>query len=265
MQSVVGRTCLVVGVLLGCLAMPAGAGAVTFTGTSGSLSASADFEISGTNLVVTLSNAGGDVLVPADILTGVFWSGASGLTPTSAVVQNYGLPGGSTVVLGSGTVAVAGGNVGGEWAYAASIAGPGGADQGISSSGLGLFGAGNFGGPDLLGPPSGAVDGAQYGITSAADNAATGNPSILGETMIKSVVVLTLAGIAADFDLSQISNVSFQYGTALTEPNVSGVCTGLCGPPEPIAGVPLPGALPLFVSGLAGMGVIGWRRRRKAA
>jgi hypothetical protein len=35
-------------------------------------------------------------------------------------------------------------------------------------------------------------------------------------------------------------------------------------PPNPITDVPIPAALPLFVSGLAGMGLIGWRKRRKA-
>jgi hypothetical protein len=34
---------------------------------------------------------------------------------------------------------------------------------------------------------------------------------------------------------------------------------------DPIAPVPIPAALPLFVSGLGVMGLLGWRRRRKAA
>ena len=30
------------------------------------------------------------------------------------------------------------------------------------------------------------------------------------------------------------------------------------------SGVPLPGALPLFATGLAALGLLGWRRKRKA-
>lgn len=33
----------------------------------------------------------------------------------------------------------------------------------------------------------------------------------------------------------------------------------------PVAATPLPAALPLFATGLAGMGVLGWRKRRKVA
>ncbi len=37
------------------------------------------------------------------------------------------------------------------------------------------------------------------------------------------------------------------------------------GASAPVAAIPLPAALPLFGTALAGMGFIGWRRRRKAA
>ena len=33
----------------------------------------------------------------------------------------------------------------------------------------------------------------------------------------------------------------------------------------PVSTVPLPGALPLFASGLAGLGLLGWRRKKAAA
>jgi hypothetical protein len=31
-----------------------------------------------------------------------------------------------------------------------------------------------------------------------------------------------------------------------------------------VSNIPLPGALPLFATGLAGLGLLGWRRKRKA-
>jgi len=33
--------------------------------------------------------------------------------------------------------------------------------------------------------------------------------------------------------------------------------------PDPPAAVPLPGALPLFATGLGALGLLGWRRKRK--
>lgn len=64
---------------------------ITFSATVGSRSASATFDTSGTDLIVTVSNtATGDVLVPVDVLTAVFFNVAGGplsLTRTSAVVD----------------------------------------------------------------------------------------------------------------------------------------------------------------------------------
>src|SRR5690349_13258057 len=85
-------------------------GTITLTGSAGSLSASARFENLGGNLVVTLTNtSGNDVLVPADVLTSLFFDISTGetLTPVSALL------GGATVFYGPN----GGGNVGGEWAY----------------------------------------------------------------------------------------------------------------------------------------------------
>ncbi len=193
----------------------AGVDPLTFICSSGSLAASAKFEQVGPNIVVTLTNTSpSDVLVPVDVLTGVFFDidGVALLVPTSALL------GTSVVFFGPD----GGGNVGGEWAYASGLAGPNGATEGISSAGLGLFGGSNFGGANLQGPA--AVNGLQYGITSAGDNTATGNAPVTGgNALIKNQVVFTLAGTG----LTSVSNVSFQYGTALDEPNV------FCRPPVP--------------------------------
>lgn len=218
---------------------------VTFTGTLGSLASSATFDTSGNNLVVTLTNIStADVLIPSDVLTAVFFDSGATLTPQSALLNA-----GSTVFFGSD----GGGNVGGEWAYGSGLAGaPGGATQGISSSGFGLFGAGNFNGPDL--EPPAAVDGVQYGITSAGDNPATGNAAVTGNNaLIQNSVVFTLSGLPAGFDpFASISHVSFQYGTALTEPNI---------PPD----VPEPGFYGILMAGLSGLVFMSWRRRKEMA
>ncbi|HKV99486.1 MAG TPA: XDD4 family exosortase-dependent surface protein [Vicinamibacterales bacterium] len=202
----------------------ASASAITFTGTSGDKAASVTFDTIGTNLVVTLSNTSMiDANVPTDILTGVFFdiNGVGSLTPLSAI-----LPAGS-LVTGNGGLTDAGNSVAGEWAYKSGLSAPHGASEGISSSGLGLFGP-----PDrfdtssnLQGPET--PDGIQYGITTHGDNPATGNGGIgngglTDPGLIRWQVVFTLSGLTAGFDpsaIGSITNVSFQYGTSLTEPN----------------------------------------------
>ena len=98
--------------------------------------AEVNFEALSGNLIVTLTHEDtNDVLYPIEVLTGVFFTvdGDPTLTPVSAI-----LPTGSTVLFGGYPT---GGNVGGEWAYVDGLIGaPGGADEGISSTGLGLFG-----------------------------------------------------------------------------------------------------------------------------
>lgn len=211
----------------------------TFTATSGNLSAQATFDVVGSDLQITLSNISmDDVLVPADILTGVFFD-ISGSAMTLGRVSAV-LASGSTVAFGTTDP---GNVVGGEWGFKGGMTGPRGAAYGISSSGLGLFGPGDvFPGSNLQGPTN--PDGLQYGITSAGDNLATGNSPVTGENaLIKHAVVFKLSGAGSNFDLSRIGNVNFQYGTDLSEPNIT---------------VPAPSA-----AALMGLGAAASLRRRR--
>ncbi len=227
---------LVVGLIAVFLGFAGVAGAMTVTATSGNLAAEAIFTQSGSDLVVKLSNTSTyDVMNPAEVLTALFFTinGAT-LTPVSAVLAP-----GSTTYFGPTNS-----NVGGEWAYASGL--------GISSTGLGLFGSGNFNGPNLQGPNS--VDGLQYGLTSAGDNLSTGNAAVTGGfALTQNSVVFTLSGLPTDYDFSKITNISFQYGTALTEPNL---------PPDNHK-VPEPGTLMLLGSGLLGLGFFGRKKFAK--
>lgn len=229
---------LIVTALTASISSLAAADSVTFSASQGNLAASATFENTGTNLTVTLTNtSAADVLVPADVLTCLFFDvngAALNLTPVSAVLGP-----GSTVLFG---VSDPGGVVGGEWEWEESFGSPAprGADYGIGSSGLGLFGSGeDFPGTNLQGPES--PNGLQYGMVSAGDNSATGNAPVTGDNaLIKNQVIFTLSGLPVDFNVNSITNVNWQYGTALTEPNI----------PEPST---------LALLGLAGLAVL--RRR----
>jgi hypothetical protein len=236
---------------LGLLGHDAQAAPITISASNGSLAASATFEVVGGDLQITLTNTStADVLVPADVLTAVFFDIQSlgALTPVSAVL------GGSQVFYGA---APGDGIVGGEWAYVSGLVGaPGGATEGISSSGLGgVFGNPTFPGNNLAGP--GGLDGLQYGILSAGDDTSTGNGGITGSGgLVKNSVVFTLSGIPGGFDpsaLGMITNVSFQYGTALYEPNIRTREDNL---------VPEPGLLSLFGAALT---FGGYRLRRRQA
>ena len=230
---------------------PGTASAVLWTGSNGTLEATADFTFSGGTLTVVLTNvSSADVTIGSQILTALFFSidTSATLTPVSAILTNFGGPGASTVFYDPDGQP-AGGVVGGEWAYKTGLSGaPQGVNAGISSEAFSnRFGIADlFPGPNLAGPL--APNGEQYGILSAGDNAATGNVSVNGQGgMIKNSVTFQLSGATAD-DLASIKDVSFQYGRLLTNPNLVGNL------------VPEPSTALLVAAGLVALAV----RRRSA-
>ena len=193
------------------------ANALLFTTAPGAMAASADFTILPGNLLqVTLTNTGtGDPAAPGNILSALFFNLAGDplLSRDSAV-----LGAGSTVIHGpTPSTNPTPNGVGGEWAYnnTQSVFG---ANEGISSAGFGVFGVGDrFPGNNLQGPDS--VNGIQYGITTAFDTPGNDNTGI-SVGLIQNQVVFTLDNFTGS--LADISHVSFQYGTALTETNIPG-------------------------------------------
>lgn len=244
MPQTLARVATIMLLLHVALARGAEASPITFFYSSGGTrSASATFEVVAGNLQVTLTNtSAADALVPADILTAIFFdiTGSPTLSRDSAVLGS-----GSSVTNGGTTDA--GGGVGGEWAFAdvssfSSIV-PGFASYGIGSAGFGVFGPGDlFPGSNLSGPIS--PDGIQYGITSAGDNPATGNMPLLTQPLIRNAVVFTLGGVAPNFDPSLgITNLTFVYGTSL-----------------PV--IPEPASVLMFGAGLGLIGLLCRRRWR---
>jgi len=237
------------------VALPLMAAAITFSASDATRSASVNFEVIGGELVVTLTNTSpNDAAVTTDILTAVFFTAkgdplftktSAGLTPGSTTTA---YPSGT----GSGTNAT---GVGSEWAYLNNLS-VFGQNEGLSSSGLGVFGKDdrfdtvtNLEGPD-------SPDGLQYGITSLGDDQATGNGDIQNSTLIKNSVVFHLDLNGNTFDpYTDITDVRFLYGTALTDTVLTGGCSEGCGV------VPLPGTLTLLGTGM--LGLLGWTGRRR--
>jgi hypothetical protein len=217
--------------LLGVLGVTAGAGSVASasltyiaSGTNpnapdNALSASATFDVSGNDLVITLQNTGAAASVPSDVLTAFYFSISGNPTLTPLAISS------GTILNPSGT----GGNLAGNWEYAANITAPGGANSGISSTGLGIFGKGNFPGGQQV-----ALDGVGYGIADGI--AANANKGVTSVALIDHSVTFTFSGLPSGFNLSApgaVTDVGFQYGSQLTEPYLMGAVPSVVPIPEP--------------------------------
>ena len=248
---------LIVGVLA-LTASPAMAVSILFAGSaiggeSASLSASALFDITGDNLTITLTNTAtsdntnSNKDVPGNTLTGLKWNVATGptFTPVSATITAGSIVQGNTCDVGicDGTTT----NVGGEFGFNTNI---GGFGYAISSAGYIDLPAGNFNGDNLDNPD--ALDGINFGIISN-DPSFLPNGGLAMDPLIQNSVVFQLSG-ASGFSLDDLSNVTFQYGTDLTEAMF---------PSSTEQVIPEPSTILLLGSGLAGL--VAWRMRKGRA
>lgn len=228
--------------------------------SSNTLSASAQFVITGSDLVITLTNTapGSTTDTLPTTLSGVFFnvSGNPTLTPVSAAISTgSGLIQGSTctpTACSPGTT-----DVSGEFGYAQESGndfdtgtdGFNRASEGISSSPyISVPGMDLFGSTILDGAPD-ALDGINFGIVSAnADFMPTAN--ISGEPLINDAVQFTLSGLPAGTTLADISDVSFQYCTNFNTPHFAASRVA----------VPEPAGLGLMAVGV--LGIVGLLKRR---
>ena len=143
------------------------------------------------------------------------------------------------------------GNVGSEWAYRNGLTGaPLGANEGISSTDLKWFGKKNlFPGNKI--PGAGSINGVGFGLTTIFDYPGNDRGSIKNQSLIENSAVFTFTGLPEGFDLSNITNVTFQYGTSLKEPELMGV-----------AAVPEPTTIMLVAASLGTLAFISRKRVR---
>jgi hypothetical protein len=205
------------------------------------LAASAAFTISNLDLIVTLSNTGTSAPENAnDILTAVFFDldGDLKLTPVSAQI-----PSGSSVI-GHPLPLGFTGNVGSQWAYRNDLVGAtNGVDEGISSETMKWFGTKNlFSNEKIKG--FGSFGGLAFGLMPDTNSPGNDKGSLKNQGLIQNSVVFTFSGLPPGFDLSDISNVAFQYGTSVKGPNLMGEI--------PANEIPEPTTIELVAVGLFG-------------
>ena len=188
---------------------------ITFTGggTNGAsgnvLSASAQFNLTGNTLTVTLTDtatSANSVYVPSDVLTAVYFGTTSlaALTPETASLD------GSTVVGPDGT------SVGSNWEFLGGFSPVRGLVNGISASGLSVFGQGNFNNCSASSSCNN-LGGINWGLVPSFFPPPQGiNGGVSGRTLVDDRVQFTLNTMPG-FSLASINSVQFQWGTSNDE------------------------------------------------
>ena len=220
---------------------------VTFNGGGmnglNALSASAQFDLTGSTLTVTLTDtatSAASKYVPSDVLTAVYFGTTSlaALTPETASLD------GSTIISTDHT------DVGSNWEFLGGFSPVRGLVNGISASGLTVFGQGNFNNC-AASSTCNNLGGINWGLVPSFFPPPQGiNGGFTGRALVDDRVQFTLSTMPG-FSLSSINSVQFQWGTSDSEFSATGLGT-----------VPEPSTL-LLVSGGIALAAF-WRRKRQS-
>jgi hypothetical protein len=255
-RTVAGVGALALGAMIA-LAAPDAQANVVFSGTSGGLSASASFDLinSGTQLQITLTNSGtGTATDSSQLLSALFFDLGTTATLTPVSMTGTCLSGTQTACTPSvGKNPAKPTTLGDYWQYKTLTPSSQNynADQGLGSAGLGIFGPnGDFGSnPQKVGGQDYSILPANYNL----NNGTAKNP------FIEMAATFVLDITSGTVDLSKITNVTFQYGTDLSDAHIPNTPTVSTVP------VPIPAALPILTAALGGFGFAGWRQNHKSA
>jgi hypothetical protein len=232
---------------LNLLASMAFATSITFSGggingaSGNNLSASAQFDLNGSILTVTLTNtatSANNTYVPSDVLMAVYFGTTSlaGLTPQTASLN------GSSIVNPDGT------DVGSNWEFLGGFSPVRGLVNGISASGLTVFGQGNFNHCAATSTCNN-LGGIDWGLVPSFFPPPQGiNGGFSGRALVDDRLQFAL-GTTQGFSLASINSVQFQWGTSDTEFRA----TGTSAVPEPSTFVLIGG----------GLGLAAFLRRKK--
>jgi hypothetical protein len=144
------------------------------------------------------------------------------------------------------------GDVGGEWAYRNDLRNaPLGANEGVSAASLRWFGRNKYLFPGQKISHAGHPGGVDFGLTTLFDLPGNDKGSIRNKGLIENNIVIVLDGLPENFTVEDISDVTFQYGKSIKEPEITG---------ELVAIVPEPSTITLVAVGLLGALVMIRRR-----